>query len=90
MLRWLRENGNAGRRLRHSRGNCGGGQETPEERQGAERLPGRAVAEREAADWFLASELAVLRIMEMSSESPVPARLYLGIEECFAKSVAIA
>jgi hypothetical protein len=49
----------------------------------------RAVAEREAADRFLASELAVLRIMAMSSDSPVPARLYLGIEECFGKSVAI-
>jgi len=31
----------------------------------------------------------VLRIMAMSSDSPVPARLYLGIEECFDKSVAI-
>ena len=49
----------------------------------------RAVAEREAADRFLASELAVLRIMAMSSDSPVPARLYLGIEECFGRSVAI-
>jgi hypothetical protein len=49
----------------------------------------RAVAEREAAERFLASELAVLRIMAMSSDSPVPARLYLGIEECFRKSVAI-
>ena len=49
----------------------------------------RAVAEREAASRFLASELAVLRMMAMSSESPVPARLYLGIEECFHKSVAM-
>jgi hypothetical protein len=49
----------------------------------------RAVAEREAANRFLASELAVLRMMAMSSDSPVPARLYLGIEECFAKSVAM-
>src|SRR4051794_38508882 len=49
----------------------------------------RAVAEREAADRYLAVELAVLRIMAMSSDSPVPARLYLGIEECFGKSVAI-
>ena len=49
----------------------------------------RAVADREAADRFIASELAVLRIMAMSSDSPVPARLYLGIEECFGKSVAI-
>src|SRR3954470_8817790 len=45
----------------------------------------RAVAERETAERFLASELAVLRIMAMSSDSPVPARLYLGIEECFGK-----
>src|SRR3954451_19551339 len=49
----------------------------------------RAVAEREAAERYLAVELAVLRIMAMSSDSPVPARLYLGIEECFGKSVAI-
>jgi hypothetical protein len=49
----------------------------------------RAVADREAASRFLASELAVLRMMAMSSESPVPARLYLGIEECFYKSVAV-
>jgi hypothetical protein len=49
----------------------------------------RAVAEREAADRFLANELAVLRIMAMSPDGPVPARLYLGIEECFGKSVAI-
>ena len=49
----------------------------------------RAVAEREAASRFLASELAVLRMMAMSSEGPVPARLYLGIEECFYKSVAV-
>jgi hypothetical protein len=49
----------------------------------------RAVAEREAANRFLASQLAVLRMMAMSSDSPVPARLYLGIEECFAKTVAM-
>ena len=49
----------------------------------------RAVAEREAANRYLASELAVLRMMAISSDSPVPARLYLGIEECFAKSVAM-
>lgn len=50
---------------------------------------GRAVAEREAASRFLGSELTVLRMMAMSSESPIPARLYLGIEECFRKTVAI-
>jgi len=49
----------------------------------------RAVDGALAADRFLARELAVLRIMAMSSDSPVPARLYLGIEECFDKSVAI-
>ena len=48
-------------------------------------IPG--VAEREAADRFLANELAVLRIIAISSDSPVPGRLYLGIEECFGKSV---
>jgi len=41
--------------------------------------------QREAADRFLASELAVLRIVAMSSDSPVPARLYLGIEERFGQ-----
>ena len=49
----------------------------------------RAVAERETANRFLATELAVLRVMAMSSDSPVPARLYLGIEDCFGKSVAV-
>jgi hypothetical protein len=49
----------------------------------------RAVAEREAANRFLATELQVLRMMAMSSESPIPARLYLGIEECFGKNVAM-
>jgi hypothetical protein len=49
----------------------------------------RAVADREAASRFLASELTVLRMMAMSSDSPVPARLYLGIEECFYKTIAV-
>jgi len=49
----------------------------------------RAVADHEAASRFLASELTVLRMMAMSSDSPVPARLYLGIEECFYKTVAV-
>jgi hypothetical protein len=49
----------------------------------------KAVAQREAAGRFLASELSVLRMMAMTSQSPVPARLYLGIEECFQKSVAV-
>jgi hypothetical protein len=54
-----------------------------------ERAISRAVTEREAASRFLADELSVLRLMAMSSESPVPARLYLGIEECFQKNVAV-
>jgi hypothetical protein len=54
-----------------------------------ERAIDRAVAEREAASRFLAEELAVLRMMAISSESPVPARLYLGIEECFRKNAAL-
>jgi len=51
-----------------------------------ERQIQRAVEEREAAQRFLAAELTVLRLMAMSSDSPVPARLYLGIEECFRKN----
>ena len=54
-----------------------------------ERAINRAVLEREAAGQFIAEELSGLRLMAMSSESPVPARLYLGIEECFRKSVAV-
>jgi hypothetical protein len=54
-----------------------------------EREINRAVAERDAANRFLADELSGLRLMAMSSESPVPARLYLGIEECFKRSVAV-
>jgi hypothetical protein len=54
-----------------------------------ERSIGRAVEQREAAGRFLAAELSVLRMMAISSESPVPARLYLGIEECFRKNVAV-
>ena len=54
-----------------------------------ERAINRAVLERETAGRFLADELSGLRLMAMSSESPVPARLYLGIEECFQKNVAV-
>ena len=57
--------------------------------RGTEGAIVRAVADHEAASRFLASELTVLRMMAMSSDSPVPARLYLGIEECFYKSVAM-
>ena len=54
-----------------------------------ERSIERAVAQREAAARFLAEELRALRMMAMSAESPVAARLYLGIEECFQKTVAV-
>ena len=54
-----------------------------------ERSISRAVEQREAAGRFLVAELSVLRMMAISSESPVPARLYLGIEECFRKNVAV-
>ena len=54
-----------------------------------ERSIERAVAQREAAARFLAEELLALRMMAMSAESPVAARLYLGIEECFQKTAAV-
>ena len=54
-----------------------------------ERAIERAVAQREAASRFLTEELTGLRMLAMSSESPVPGRLYLGIEECFHKSTAL-
>ena len=43
----------------------------------------RSVDEQQAAQRFLAQELSVLRLMAMTSRSVVPARLYLGMEECF-------
>jgi type II secretory pathway pseudopilin PulG len=49
----------------------------------------RAVEAREAPARFLADELRALRLMAMTSPSPVPARLYLGIEECFKARVAV-
>ena len=54
-----------------------------------ERQIQRAVEEREAAQRFLAAELTGLRLMAMSSESPVPGRLYLGIEECFRRNAPV-
>lgn len=54
-----------------------------------ERAIDRAVARREAAGRFLANELSVLRTMAVTSQSPVPARLYLGIDECFRESAAM-
>lgn len=49
----------------------------------------RAVDAREAPERFLRNELDALRLMAMSSPSPVPGRLYLGIEECFKQRVAV-
>jgi hypothetical protein len=49
----------------------------------------RAVEAREAPERFLANELGALRLMAMSSTSPVPGRLYLGIEECTKQRVAV-
>lgn len=54
-----------------------------------ERAIDSAVAQREAASRFLADELSVLRLMALSARSPVPARLYLGMEDCFKASVAM-
>ena len=49
----------------------------------------RAVRQREAASLFLAEELSVLRATAMTSHTPVAGRLYLGIEECFRRTVAV-
>jgi hypothetical protein len=49
----------------------------------------RALEARDAPERFLTGELETLRLMAMSSPSPVPARLYLGIEQCFRQRVAI-
>jgi hypothetical protein len=49
----------------------------------------RALEAREAPERFLASELSALRLMAMTSPSPVPGRLYLGIEECFKQRVTV-
>ena len=49
----------------------------------------RALETREAPERFLADQLSALRLMAMSSPSPVPGRLYLGIEECFKQRVAV-
>ena len=57
------------------------------------RMTDRAVYEaveaREAPARFLADQLGALRLMAMTSPSPVPGRLYLGIEECFKARVAV-
>ncbi len=49
----------------------------------------RAVEAREAPERFLRNELGALRLLAMSSPTPVPGRLYLGIEECFRQRVAV-
>ena len=54
-----------------------------------DRAIDRAVRQREAAGLFLAEELSVLRALAVTSRSPVPARLYLGMEECFKRGVAL-
>jgi hypothetical protein len=54
-----------------------------------DRAINRAVAQREAASRFLADELSVLRALAVTSRSPVPARLFLGMEECFRRAVAL-
>jgi hypothetical protein len=49
----------------------------------------RALEARAAPERFLADELSALRLMAMTGKSVVPARLYLGIEECFKSRVAM-
>src|SRR5260370_606830 len=49
----------------------------------------RAVDGREAPEPFLREELSALRLLAMSSPSPVAGRLSLGIEECFKQRVAV-
>ena len=49
----------------------------------------RAVEAREAPARFLADQLGALRLFAMTAPSPVPARLYLGIEECFKARVPV-
>jgi hypothetical protein len=43
----------------------------------------RATDAREAPERFIVEQLGTLRLLAMSSSSVVPARLYLGMEECF-------
>jgi hypothetical protein len=54
-----------------------------------DRAIDRAVAQREAANRFLAEELSTLRAVAVTSRSPVPGRLFLGMEECFRRGVAL-
>lgn len=49
----------------------------------------RALEARDAPERFLTSQLSALRLMAMSSPSPVPARLFLGIEQCYKERVAV-
>jgi hypothetical protein len=49
----------------------------------SERAIDAAVESREAPARFLADELGALRLMALTAKSVVPARLYIGIEECF-------
>src|SRR5918911_698410 len=49
----------------------------------------RAVEAREAPARFLADQLGALRLFAMTAPNPIPARLYLGIEECFKARVPV-
>ena len=55
----------------------------------SDRAVYRAAEAREAPARFLANELGALRLFAMTAPSPIPARLYLGIEECFKARVPV-
>lgn len=49
----------------------------------------RTVEEREAPNRFLDEQLRTLRLIAKTSSSAVPARLYLGIDDCFRRSAPL-
>ena len=49
----------------------------------------RSLEEREAPNRFLDQELGTLRLIAKTSTSTVPARLYLGIDECFRRRIPL-
>jgi hypothetical protein len=55
----------------------------------SERSINLAVEAREAPARFLANELGALRLMALTAKSVVPARLYIGMEECFTARAPI-
>jgi hypothetical protein len=55
----------------------------------SERSVNLAVEAREAPARFLANELGALRLMALTAKSVVPARLYIGMEECFTARAPI-